>query len=257
MGPCPSYSWRSILSSRSMLEMGVRWKVCNGNSIKMWKDAWLRVNGIGKLITPIRVLNREATVVSLLDNERHLWRRDIISEVLFPIDKDRILNVPICTTGEDDVRVWVASKDGSFRVRDMYALALSNSSSGECSTGSDPIWKKFWSLRIHPKAKVFLWRALWDILPHGSNLRKKGIANVGYCGRCGFKETNSHVLRDCAWARKVWLNFSNQQEFLQPYITIREWLGIIIQHRKQEEVELFAVTLWQIWCARNLSLIHI
>lgn len=54
-----------------MLELGVRWKVCDGNSIKLWKDTWLGGNGTGKLITPVRVLDSEATVASLLDNERH------------------------------------------------------------------------------------------------------------------------------------------------------------------------------------------
>lgn len=133
----------------------------------------------------------------------------------------------------------------------MYALARDHNNNGECSSGSDPIWKKVWGFHIHPKAKMFLWRALWDILPHRSNLQKKGIENVGKCCRCGLEESNNHVLRDYFWARKVWQKFRLCMEFQQPYVSIREWMGMILQHHNQEEAELFAVILWKIWGSRN------
>lgn len=39
VGIHPSYAWRSIWGSRSTLERGVRWKVSDGMSIKLWHDA--------------------------------------------------------------------------------------------------------------------------------------------------------------------------------------------------------------------------
>lgn len=86
----------------------------------------------------------------------------------------------------------------------MYALAFKYQFEASCSNRSDPIWTQLWSLHIHPKAKLFLWRAAWDILPYGSNLCKKGIEITGKCVRCGLYEINKHVLKDCAWARDVW-----------------------------------------------------
>lgn len=233
MGINPSYSWRTILGSRSLLEKGVRWKVRVGNSIKVWKDGWIGGNGTGKLITPVRILDKEATIASLLDNDRHQWRRDIISDVFFPIDAERILNIPIGSSRDADARAWVASSDGIFKVREMYALARDHYNNGECSSGSDPIWKKMWGFQIQPKGKIFLWRALWDILPHGSNLRKKGIDNAGKCCRCGMEESNNHVLRDCFWARKVWQKFPVNLDFPQQHVSIQEWMGMILQHHKQ------------------------
>lgn len=38
----PSYAWRSMWSSRSLLEMGTRWRIGDGKSVKVWKDAWMR-----------------------------------------------------------------------------------------------------------------------------------------------------------------------------------------------------------------------
>lgn len=173
-----SYAWRSIWSSRPTLELGVRWKVSNGKSIKLWHDAWLGGNGTGKLITPIRILDENSTVDVHLDSETLMWRRNILSEVLFPVDVDRVVQIPISSSSASNERLWVSSVDGIFRVRDVYALALKLNHEHAGSNGHDPIWKQLWSLQNSPKAKSFLWRAVWDILPHGSNLRKKGVEDV-------------------------------------------------------------------------------
>lgn len=246
----PSYAWRSIWSSRSVLELGVRWRVGDGRSIKIWKDAWLDGDGTGKLITPVRVLDQDDTVDKLMDSSNHMWCPDIVNEVLFPIDAERVMNIPISSTGVPDMRVWIASTDGLFRVKDAYSLALNAQFDTSSSNGSDPMWNKLWSLKIQPKAKVFLWRAAWDILPHGHNLRKKGVENVGSCGRCGMLETNSHVLKDCLWARNLWKQVMNLSD-IPTHGSFRDWLGSIMSNRSIQEVELFRVCAWQIWCARN------
>uniref|UniRef100_A0A803MRA4 Reverse transcriptase domain-containing protein n=1 Tax=Chenopodium quinoa TaxID=63459 RepID=A0A803MRA4_CHEQI len=40
-GHDPSYSWRSIWGSKSLLLDGLKWRVGNGSSIKVWEDAWI------------------------------------------------------------------------------------------------------------------------------------------------------------------------------------------------------------------------
>lgn len=107
-----------------------------------------------------------------------------------------------------------------------------------------------WNLQIHPKAKIFLWRAIWDILPHGSNLRKKGIENVGNCSRCGGIETNIHVLKDCEWSRNVRLKLMSPADIPQQG-SFRDWFGSMMGQRNQNEVEMFGVCAWQISGARN------
>lgn len=189
-------------------------------------------------------MDPEATVGALIDHERGQWRRDVISVLFLPIDIKRILNVPIQAFSGLDARVWAASKDGIFRVRDAYSLAMNNIKSGDCSSGSDPSWKTLWKLHIHPKAKIFLWRALWDILPHGVNLRQKGISVEGRCSRCGSMESNTHVLRDCPWALKVGRRLFKESKIQQDYVSIREWFGMILQEKTSSEAELFAVILW-------------
>lgn len=238
MGFNPSYAWKSIWGSRSILERGVRWKVSDGKSIKLWHDAWLGKNGTGKLITPARVLDKEATVESILDNKTHQWRREMLSDIFLPIVVDCILQVPIAAVVAPDERVWVGSIYGIFKVRDVYSMALRFQTEDSSSDGDDPIWKLIWSLQIHPKAQIFLWRVMWDILPHGSNMCKKGIDNVGQCTRCGMLENNTHVLRECKWSKEVWEQYSPSIDLPRHEVTMREWFGMMINRSSKTEVEL-------------------
>lgn len=80
---------------------------------------------------------------------------------MLPIDTERILKIPINAVGGVDERVWTASDDVVFRVRDAYSLALNSENRASCSSGHDPMWHKLWKLKISPKAKTFLWRAAW------------------------------------------------------------------------------------------------
>lgn len=202
-----------------MLETGVSWRVGDGSSIRIWHDAWLGAHGLGKIITPIRILDSNATVDSLIDRSNRKWKLDVITEIFLPLDAERISQIPISLSSAPDEKVWVASEDGRFRSRDMYSLALRSQLDPSCSTGSDPIWQKSWKLRIQPKARIFIWRAAWDILPHGSNPSKKGIKEVLKCHICGTIEDNLHVLRDCSWARQVWRHFIRSNEIPQLFFS--------------------------------------
>ncbi|XP_021736438.1 uncharacterized protein LOC110702987 [Chenopodium quinoa] len=42
----PSYSWRSLWGSKSLLLDGLRWRVGNGYNVRVWLDNWLPDNVI-------------------------------------------------------------------------------------------------------------------------------------------------------------------------------------------------------------------
>ncbi|XP_024200533.1 uncharacterized mitochondrial protein AtMg00310-like [Rosa chinensis] len=41
MGDSPSYTWRSIMEARTVLQAGLFWQVGNGSSIHVWSDQWI------------------------------------------------------------------------------------------------------------------------------------------------------------------------------------------------------------------------
>lgn len=246
----PSLVWRSSWSSRSTLNLGVRWRVGNGESINIWQDAWLGKNGLGKIISSPRGLDVEANVASLIDFNNKCWRMEVINEVFLRVDVEHIRKVPISTTMAPDARVWAASVDGVFCVRVAYSLALDSQEVVSCSSECDRVWMMIWSLPIPPKAKISLWRASWDILPLGANLWKKVIKDAELCRRCGLLEGNNHILMECSWPKSVWANTNVAIPGLL-YSTFRELLGAMCHHKQEEEISLIGVCAWQIWCARN------
>jgi hypothetical protein len=41
LGNRPSYAWRSVHASQSLLQAGMMWRVGDGRSIKIWEDRWI------------------------------------------------------------------------------------------------------------------------------------------------------------------------------------------------------------------------
>ncbi|KAF5441892.1 hypothetical protein F2P56_037156 [Juglans regia] len=66
-----SYVWKSITAARPLLYEGLLWKIGNGNTVKIWSDRWLPIPTTYKSQSPPKVLNSEATVSSLIDQDTH------------------------------------------------------------------------------------------------------------------------------------------------------------------------------------------
>lgn len=73
MGKQPSYVWRSLWNARYLLKAGMRWRVGDGRHIKIWGDKWILVPTTYEIQSRIRVLDREAKVCDLIDNETQWW----------------------------------------------------------------------------------------------------------------------------------------------------------------------------------------
>jgi hypothetical protein len=66
----PSYAWRSICQARKMLKLGVGWRVRNGESIKIWSDAWLPSPYPRLLLPPHPDLDPNTKVAALIDHDK-------------------------------------------------------------------------------------------------------------------------------------------------------------------------------------------
>ncbi|KAL2936256.1 hypothetical protein RDABS01_006694, partial [Bienertia sinuspersici] len=184
-----------------------------------------------------------------LHDERSCWREDVLQEVFLPIDLERIRSIPISSRLPDDVWYWNGSKDGEFRVRDAYRMAIMEDRASS-SNGADPIWNKIWKLKVPPKVRLFVWRACWDILPHNCNLAKRRVKAERGCVRCGMEEDNLHILRDCCWTKKIWEGKRASWCKLEAS-SFREWLAGVSSENKNGELEAMVMITWSIWNAIN------
>ena len=46
VGRRPSYLWRSIMAAQHIVRSGVRWRVGNGQKIRVWSNKWLPIPAI-------------------------------------------------------------------------------------------------------------------------------------------------------------------------------------------------------------------
>ncbi|KAL2902472.1 putative pyruvate phosphate dikinase regulatory protein, partial [Bienertia sinuspersici] len=142
------------------------------NPLKLFRfeAKWLQADGFDKLVGDYWKEVKKSSELFGGAKKQQLGRdrEDILSEVFLPIDAERIRRIPLSPRFPEDIRCWVASKDGVSRVRDAYRIAIMRDQPLS-STGVDPIRKRIWSLRIPPKELM-------------------------------------HVMRDCHWVRKLWEN---------------------------------------------------
>lgn len=95
LGSSPSYSWRSILTSREVLVLGSRWQVGNGTDIAIWEDRWIpRPHGFRPFL-PIRSPTIFRFVSQLFRPGLSEWDVELLSTLFLPEDVQLIISIPL------------------------------------------------------------------------------------------------------------------------------------------------------------------
>ena len=145
---------------------------------------------------------------------------------------------------------------GRYSVKSGYQIALKlKFPDNPCSSDSSlSQWNIIWATELPEKNKIFMWRAVKNLLPTTSNLWRKKIVESPICQRCGVKsEDVIHALLECKAAKKVWKNTAFAEEIKK--LEQQELMAVLleIQGKKgKKELELIVVLCWAIWYSRNL-----
>lgn len=201
IGHNPSYCWRSILASQDMLKAGSRKRVGNGLTTKVWGDPWLLDADNPWLTTDMPVQLTDAKVANLMTIGGQTWDSEVVNDLFNQRDARQILATPICPDYCDS---WYWSGDirGNYSVKLGYRVLT-----GGGGVPSSPFsrWKTLWGLKIPPKWRSLLWRAVRDVLPTKLNLIYRHVAASPECPTCGLEEeTVMHVFFNCPMACEVW-----------------------------------------------------
>lgn len=203
LGPCPNYTWRSILSSRDLVIGGSRWLVGDGSTLELWKSIWLPHPISFKPITPRPEGSTPSIVSELIDKDMRCWTEDVVRDVFMPCDDEVILNILRCTSWPKDKLIWHYTQSGQFSVRSAYHLKIHQKYRNLEGTSHDktPLWKTIWSLDIPPRVRMFAWRLCHRALPTGDNIAKRISGIDTKCAICGhILEMDVHVLLWCLLA---------------------------------------------------------
>ena len=110
--PNASYIWRSLCETRGVLGRDMRWRVDDGTQIKIWKDSWIPTNNHPRLLSPIQLLQENATVDALIDLNRMCWRYNLVDQCFMPSEASAIKQIPLSSRKPPDICVWAGTKRG-------------------------------------------------------------------------------------------------------------------------------------------------
>ncbi|XP_075481346.1 putative mitochondrial protein AtMg00310 [Primulina tabacum] len=105
LGHNPIFVWKSIWSSRSLLQIGCRWKIGDGTKINTWNDPWLRETNNFRVQTSMISGMESLRVAELMIPGRKQWDVDLINELLNARDTCEILKIPLQENPVTDTRI--------------------------------------------------------------------------------------------------------------------------------------------------------
>uniref|UniRef100_A0A453D706 Reverse transcriptase zinc-binding domain-containing protein n=1 Tax=Aegilops tauschii subsp. strangulata TaxID=200361 RepID=A0A453D706_AEGTS len=110
-----SYTWQSLWSGIQTFKKGYIWRVGDGTQISIWDDPWVPSSPNRRVMT--RRGNIIITKVSELINlESREWDKQLIRDIFWPVDAQRILNIPLALGMMEDFVSWNYNRTGIFTV---------------------------------------------------------------------------------------------------------------------------------------------
>lgn len=255
----PSATWSSILKARDLLVKGIRIRIGNGYSTSIWDDPWLPDDRSFKVLTPRPPgLFYPMQVVHLINQDSGTWNKELIQEILWPIDCVKILTTPIGAITSEDRVIWHYAKNGQFSVKSAYQIyfeercCTADSSEGAGSGVQSVKWSHIWGLNIPPKVKVFLWMACRNIIPHSVELTRRHVSSNPFCGHCGVElETPAHIFLECRGMREIW----STDPFRLPQWQTHDSVWLLFQRMRAalspEDFLVGLIMWWKSWEIRN------
>ena len=122
LGHNPSYTWRSLWSTQSLLTLGHRWKIGDGSQISLWCMPWIHTLPTLKPTALPLVHHEDITVNYLLNSGWNSWNIPLVQSLFNPLDAASILSMPLFTRDYTDRRIWKATADGTYTVKSAYCI---------------------------------------------------------------------------------------------------------------------------------------
>lgn len=210
-------------------------------------------------------------VNELIDPATGGWDEVLIRDNFWPIDAERILQIPLHQHEMEDYVAWHLTKSGVFSVRSAYYRQWEESyahmaSNPNLSSGSSPhtVWKKLWGLKVPTKVKIFIWRSLHNAIPCYGVLADRHISTMVQCLVCKqHAEDVDHALFGCARAMEIWTILGLHDTISRARVPrksgaeILEFLLCDLANQKSfmdvvEQLEMIAISCWFIWWQRRL-----
>lgn len=246
----PSYTWRSVVSAKWVIEGGSRWRVGDGMSISVWKDKWLARAPTFKVISLNSFGDRDMKVADLLDWEGGGWNEEKVRNIFLSFEANDILAIPLAEGPTKDGIIWHYDDSGAYTTRLGYKYirwVKGSKDKASSSSSNVNIWWKTWSLPLPPKVRMFLWRCYSGALPtkRGLAVRLKSMDCV-YPVCDLFDEDEVHILWHCPAAVSTWegMNYFFADHRFDNVVDFMSWWELILELFSVEEICKIGMICW-------------
>ncbi|KAI5337638.1 hypothetical protein L3X38_016909 [Prunus dulcis] len=192
-----SWGWKGILQGRSVLIAGLRWRVGNGDNIRVKEDPWLPVPYTFKIIS--HHADMPIYVRDSIDLVTKQWRGAEVERLFMEIEAKLINGLAISRWGCPDKLIWHFTKHGGFTTAvDEYLEAT-----------------------VPPKIKSFIWRACLNALVVRQNLKRRHVDLEDVCALCGGEGESQWDRSDFQiWQKPAdgWMKFNCDGAWMQAYM---------------------------------------
>ena len=113
-------SWQPNIS----LEKGLRWRVGNGESIRVWADKWLPTSSTYTVISPRVFLQANTRVSKLIEASTTSWKTSIVDALFLSHEVETIKSIPLSSRLPANKLVWTKTSNGLFSVSSYYKLVV-------------------------------------------------------------------------------------------------------------------------------------
>ncbi|KAL0408340.1 UNVERIFIED_CONTAM: hypothetical protein Sradi_1768400 [Sesamum radiatum] len=257
LGYRPSFTWRSIISSRDLIKSGVRFRIGSGETVKIWGDPWIPRPSTFRPVTAAPNGLQHAVVAALVDPLTKDWDVELLNGIFTPEDKEEITKIPLGREHQPDSICWHYTRTGMFSVRSAYYLACQYLNPQSTSQTSQPSsiyrWKRIWNSNVPPKIRLFAWKIALDVLPTGQNLEKRIKGTTFDCPFCSeMHEDVLHTFVQCHYARQVWALSDLPWNIISAWEgEPNSWIIKISELLRPEDFEKFLIVSWFLWWNRN------
>ncbi|KAG8375096.1 hypothetical protein BUALT_Bualt10G0064800 [Buddleja alternifolia] len=225
---CPSdasWIWKDVIRCKSIILKGGCFKVTSNSPIRIWEDPWIPTIDGFKPVRPPNLPFSAFYVRDLMDDSRQAWDINKCVQIFSPDIVREIQKIYIPQSVEHQSLVWTPDKSGKLSSKSAYKIILQP----RLPNSKSKIDVKIWKLRAHDRHKLFIWKAIHDILPtRGKISLRFQIPDIN-CLFCGEQvETRDHIFIQCPYATRLW--FTSHWNLRLDYfknLTFPQWFNVI------------------------------
>jgi hypothetical protein len=260
-----SVIWKAILNAFPLIEIGLAWKIGNGNRLRLGSDPWSGSDG-NHLLTEQLIQSLHSRDIfflsSLADpNLSTLWaqgwkdpyslglREEETRELELFIHGLKIAHIRL--SDSEDELIWDPAPSGSYSPKLGYLKCNSDLNTQETVWW----WSKLWKVKSPTKTRLFMWNVLRNKVPTWDNLQKWSFVGPGWCTLCKTEEESStHLFLNCSYINKVWMEISkllNLQCLWEGRDLEHSWHSWWNNKDYKHLKALPLLVIWGVWLARN------